>query len=93
MSLYVVVHPRFGDTARVASDERHRPQLVADIGTAGAVSIQVDDEPGGAELAARFARSLAAAALRFAERCEESIPGPVVARPVMCGEVSTASDL
>ena len=68
MSLYVVVHPRFGDTARVATDEQHRPQLVADIGTAGAVSIQVEDEPGSTELAARFARSLAAAALRFAER-------------------------
>jgi hypothetical protein len=85
MSLYVVVHPRFGDAARVASDERRRPQLVADIGTGGEVSIQVDDEPGSAELAARFARSLAAAALRFAQMCEESMPGPVV-----CGEVSTA---
>lgn len=89
MSLYVVVHPRFGDSARVASDERHRPQLVADIGTGGAVSIQIDDEPGSTELAARFARSLAAAALRFAQRCEESIQGPSVVLPVMCGEVST----
>jgi hypothetical protein len=93
MSLHVVVHPRFGDTARVASDEQHRPQLVAEIGTAGAVSIQVDDEPGSPELAAQFARSLAVAALRFAERCEESIPGPALARSVMCGEVSTAGDL
>ncbi|MGH3822548.1 MAG: hypothetical protein ACRDRA_06870 [Pseudonocardiaceae bacterium] len=93
MSLYVVVHPRFGDTARVASDERHRPQLVADIGTGSAVSIQIDDEPGSTELAARFARSLAAAALRFAQRCEEAIPGPSVALPVMCGEVGTAGDL
>ncbi len=25
MSLYVVVHPRFGDTACVAIDELHRP--------------------------------------------------------------------
>jgi hypothetical protein len=93
MSLYVVVHPRFGDTARVASDEQRRPQLVADIGTGSAVSIQIDDEPGSTELAARFARSLAAAALRFAQRCEESISGPSVARPVMCGEGSTVSDL
>ncbi|HET9253590.1 MAG TPA: hypothetical protein VFO16_00120 [Pseudonocardiaceae bacterium] len=93
MSLYVVVHPRFGDTARVAADERHRPRLVADIGAGGAVSIQVDDEPGSTELAAGFARSLAAAALRFAQLCEESIPGPMVARPVMCGEVSTVGDL
>jgi hypothetical protein len=84
MSLSVVVHPRFGDAARVASDERHRPRLVADIGTGGEVSIRVDDEPGSTELAARFARSLAAAALRFAQMCEESIPGPAV-----CGEVST----
>ena len=93
MSLYVVVHPRFGDTARVASDERHRPQLVADIGTGGVVSIQLDGEPGSAELAAQFARSLAAAALRFAQRCEESIPGPSVALPVMCGETGTAGHL
>jgi hypothetical protein len=93
MSLDVVVHPRFGDTARVASDERHRPQLVADIGTGSALSIQVDDEPGSTELAARFARALAAAALRFAQRCEESIPGPAVVLPVMCGEVSTAGDV
>jgi hypothetical protein len=93
MSLYVVVHPRFGDAARVVSDERHRPQLVADIGTGSAVSIQIDDEPGSAELAARFARSLAAAALRFAQRCEESISGPSVALPVMCGEVGAANDL
>ena len=86
MSLSVVVHPRFGDAARVASDERRRPRLVADIGTGGEVSIQVDDEPGSTELAARFARSLAAAALRFAQMCEESIPGPAVR-----GEVSTAA--
>lgn len=92
MSLYVVVHPRFGDTARVASDERQRPQLVADIGTGSALSIQVDDEPGSTELAARFARALAAA-LRFAQRCEESIPGPAVALPVMGCEVGTVGDL
>jgi hypothetical protein len=93
MSLHVVVHPRFGDTARVTSDEQHRPQLVAEIGTAGAVSIQVDNEPGSTELAAQFARSLAVAALRFAERCEESIPGPALAWPVKCGEMSTTGDL
>lgn len=92
MALYVVVHPRFGDTARVVTDEGRRPQLVADIGTAAAVSIQVDDEPGSTELAAQFARSLAAAALRFAQRCEESIPGLAVERPVMCGEVRAAGE-
>jgi hypothetical protein len=91
MSLHVVIHPRFGDTARVASDEQHRPQLLAEIGSAGAVSIEVDSEPGSTELAAQFARSLAVAALRFAERCEESIPD--LARPVMCGDGSPVCDL
>jgi hypothetical protein len=93
MPLYVVVHPRFGDTARIATDDMRRPQLVADIGAGGALSIQVDDEPGSTELAAQFARSLAAAALRFAQRCEESMRGPVVALPVACGESSTVGDL
>lgn len=93
MPLYVVVHPRFGDVARVATDELHRPQLVADIGAGSALSIQVDDEPGSTELAVRFARMLAAAALRFAQRCEETIPGPAIALPVTCGEVGTAGDL
>jgi hypothetical protein len=53
MSLYVVVHhPRFGDTARVVSDERHLPQLVADIGTGGALSIKIDDGQYGVGVAA-----------------------------------------
>jgi len=81
MPLYVVVHPRFGDTARVAMDEQRRPQLVADIGDGGVLSIQVDGEPGSRELAARFARDLAAAALRFAQRCDETLPGPAVTLP------------
>jgi hypothetical protein len=92
MSLYVVVHPRFGDTARVVSDEQRRPQLVADIGTGGAVSIQVDDEPGSTELAAQFARSLAAAALRFAQWCEESVSKPSLTSPVVWGEVGASGD-
>lgn len=92
MPLDVVVHPRFGDTARVATDGRDRPELVVDIGTGSALSVRVDGEPGSTELAARFARSLAAAALRFAQRCEESIPGPAVAQPVACGEMGTAGD-
>ncbi len=79
MPLSVVVHPRFGDAARVVTDDVHRPQLVADIGTGSALSIQVDDEPGSTELAAQFARILAAAALRFAQQCEQSIPRPAVA--------------
>jgi proline racemase len=73
MPFDVIVRPRFGDTARVASDEQCRPRLVADIGTGGTFSVLVDDEPGSTELAARFARELAAAALRFAEACEQSI--------------------
>ena len=93
MPLSVVVHPRFGDAARVVTDELHRPQLVADIGTGSALSIQVDDEPGSTELAAQFARMLAAAALRFAQQCEQSIPGPAAALPVTCGEVGTAGNL
>jgi hypothetical protein len=75
MPLDVVVHPRFGDTARVAVDEMCRPQLVADIGTSGTLSIRIDDEPGSTELAAQFARELSAAALQFVRRCEESMQG------------------
>jgi hypothetical protein len=82
MPLDVVVHPRFGDTVRVVADEVCRPQLVADIGTCGTVSILIDGEPGSTELAAQFARELAAAALRFAERCEESMTESAVAMSV-----------
>lgn len=73
MPFDVIVRPRFGDTARVVADEQSRPQLVADIGTGGTWSIQVDDEPGSTELAAQFARELAAAALRFVEQCEQAM--------------------
>jgi hypothetical protein len=93
MPLDVVVHPRFGDTARVATDGWERPELVVELGTGSALSVRVDGEPGSTDLAARFARSLAAAALRFAQRCEESIPGPAVAQPVACGEMGTAGDM
>lgn len=81
MPLYVVVHPTFGDSARVAMDDKQRPQLVAEVGTGSVLSVQVDDEPGSTELAAQFARDLAAAALRFAERCEKSLQAPTVALP------------
>lgn len=74
MPFDVIVRPRFGDTARVVADEQRRPQLVADIGTGGTWSIQVDGEPGSTELAAQFARELATAALLFAEQCEQSLP-------------------
>ncbi|MGH3702385.1 MAG: hypothetical protein ACRDQY_23630 [Pseudonocardiaceae bacterium] len=61
-----------------------RPQLVADSGTGGTLSVQVDNELGGVELAAQFTRELAAnttAALRFAQRCAELMPGPAVVVP------------
>jgi proline racemase len=81
-----VVHPRFGDTARVATEATGRPQLVADIGTGGTFSVQVDEELGSVELAAQFARELATAALRFAQRCAELIPGPAVVMPAAPGD-------
>jgi proline racemase len=86
MGLHIVVHPRFGDTARVATEATGRPQLVADIGTGGTVSVQVDEELGSVELAAQFARELATAALRFAQRCAELIPGPAVVMPAAPGD-------
>jgi hypothetical protein len=49
MALHIVVHPRFGDTARVATEATGRPQLVADIDTGGMFSVQIDDEPGSTE--------------------------------------------
>jgi hypothetical protein len=84
MALHVGVHPRFGGTARVTTEASGRPQLVADSGTGGTLSVQVDDELGGVELAAQFTRELAAnttAALRFAQRCAELMPGPAVVVP------------
>ena len=86
VGLHIVVHPRFGDTARVATDTNGRPQLMADIDTRGTFSIQVDDELGSIELAAQFARELADAALRFAQRCEELLPAPVVGASVASGD-------
>ncbi len=93
MPLSIVVQPRFGDSARVVNDEARRPQLVADIGTSSALSVQVDDEPGSAELAAQFARSLADAALRFARRCEELLDRPAVGVPLAAVEGGRAGDL
>jgi len=86
MGLHIVVHPRFGDTARVATEATGRPQLVADIGSGGTLSVQVDDELGSVELAAQFARELAGAALRFAQRCADLMPGPAVVVPGAPGE-------
>jgi hypothetical protein len=81
MPMYVIVHPRFGDGARLALDGNDRPQLVAEIGPTTVLSVQVDDEPGSTELAAQFARELASAATRFAARCEETLRAPAVALP------------
>jgi proline racemase len=86
MALHIVVHPRFGDTARVATDASGHPQLVADIDTGGTFSVQVNDEPGSTELAAQFTRDLAAAALRFVQRCTEVIPGSAIATPAAPGD-------
>lgn len=66
----VVVHPRFGDTARVAQDTDGRPQLVVDVGT-GALIFQLNGEPGCVELAAQLAEGVADAALLFAARCRD----------------------
>ena len=43
MALHIVVHPRFGDTARVTTETSGRPQLVAGIDTGGTFSVEVDD--------------------------------------------------
>lgn len=74
----VVVHPRFGDSARVAVDDGERPQLVVDIGT-GSLVVRLDGGPGSIELAASFADSLADAALEFAARCRERLGANAVA--------------
>ncbi|RKT53063.1 hypothetical protein [Saccharothrix australiensis] len=66
----VVVRPRFGDSAQVATDAAGRPKLVMDVGT-GTLVIDLDGEPGSVELAACFADTLADAALAFAARCRE----------------------
>lgn len=80
----VVVHPRFGDAARVAVDEAGRPQLVVEFG-GGLFVVQVDGEPGSVELAAQLAEGLADVAARFAERCRACLPAPVVLLPVAAG--------
>ena len=76
MPLHVVVRPRFGDATRITTDELGRPRFVAEVGAGSVLAIEVDDEPGSTELAAQFARGLAEDALRFAQRCEESLSKP-----------------
>jgi hypothetical protein len=80
----VVVHPRFGDAARVAVDEAGRPQLVMEFG-GGLFVVQVDEEPGSVELAAQLAEGLADVAAQFAERCRACLPGSVALLPVSAG--------
>lgn len=66
----VVVHPRFGDGARVDKDGAGRPRLVLDLGT-GEVIFELNGEPGCVELAALFADRVADQALLFAARCRD----------------------
>jgi hypothetical protein len=72
MPFYLVVKPGVGDEAELVPDSPHGPQLVLDLNGAR-LSVQVNRcDPGGAELAAMFARDLATAAVRFAESCEDA---------------------
>lgn len=71
MPFYLVVQPGVGDEAHMAPDSPQGPQLVMDVSRAQ-LAIQVNRaDPGGAELAAMFARHLATAAVRFAECCDD----------------------
>jgi hypothetical protein len=71
VSFYVVIRPQVGDEVRVVAEPHDQVQLVAELGTA-CLSVQVDRrEPGGPEVAALFARQLAASAIRFARYCDD----------------------
>jgi hypothetical protein len=71
LPFYLVVRPGVGDEARMVPDSPQGPQLVMDVSGAQ-FAVQVDrDDPGGAELAAMFARHVAAAAIRFAKCCDD----------------------
>jgi len=72
MPFYLVARPGVGDEARVVPDSPQGPQLVMDVSGAQ-LAIQVNrNDLGGPELAAMFARHLAAAAARFAEHCDDA---------------------
>jgi hypothetical protein len=72
MPFYLVMKPGVGDEARLVPDSPQGPQLVVDLSGAQ-LAVQVNrTDPGGAELAAMFARSLASEALRFAKRCDDA---------------------
>jgi hypothetical protein len=78
MPFYLLVRPGVGDEARMVPDSSQGPQLVMDVSGAQ-LAIQVDrTDPGGAELAAMFARHLATAAVRFAKCCDD-VAGQTVA--------------
>lgn len=69
MSVHVVIQPGAGYGAEVIEPSPGIRQLVAG-NDHGGVTIQVPARIGGLSDAARFARSLAAAASEFAEWCD-----------------------
>lgn len=71
MPAHIRVNPRFGDTVRLGQTAEMRPQILAEVGPDAVLTVEVDDEPGSAELAARFARELSGVALRFAQQCDD----------------------
>lgn len=71
MPFYLVLTPSVGDEARLVADSPRGPHLLLDCGRAQ-FAVQVNpNDPGGAELAAVFARNLATEAFRFAKRCDD----------------------
>ncbi|MDP9643188.1 hypothetical protein J2S53_003133 [Actinopolyspora lacussalsi] len=71
---YYIVQPDPGDGAEVVEPMPGVRQLVAG-GPSGTLSVQVPGRMGGPGDAARFARSLAGAALDFAQWCEQQTGG------------------
>ncbi|AXB48783.1 hypothetical protein A4R43_25240 [Amycolatopsis albispora] len=67
----VIVQPRFGDSAQVSTDQAGRPSMVIEVGQNAVAVLEIDQEPGSAELAAHFARDLARNAIRFSQICDE----------------------
>jgi hypothetical protein len=71
MPFHVEVTPGVGDEARVVTTSPQGPRLMVELSGAQ-LSVQVNRaDPGGAELAAMFARSLATEAIRFARFCDD----------------------
>lgn len=70
MSVHVVIQPTAGYGAEVIAPLPGVRQLIAGSAEVG-MTVQVPARIGGLSDAARFARSLAAAASEFADWCEE----------------------